>query len=97
MLPYDDLILILGEIESNLDAIKYSQQYFQPELESTGDVPDELASFEVFTSKEDVKKWMNANGYILTPYRILSYSGDEIEEPTFIDAEGKAILVTQTK
>lgn len=40
---------------------------------------------------------MNANGYILTPYKIISYSGDEIEEHTFIDADGKVILVTQTE
>ncbi len=96
-IPTNDLVDILVGIKDKLEFVKYSQLYFQPELESTGDVPDELASFEVFTSKEDVKKWMNANGYILTPYRILSYSGDEIEEPTFIDADGKVILVTQTQ
>ena len=58
--------------------------YYQPEFKN-GTPPintngQELYSFEVYRSKEECEK-------DFPNYKIISYSGNDIEEPTFVDYE----------
>lgn len=68
--------------------------YYQPYLFSTDGtnidypLPDELASFMVFRTIEDCDAWMEDNGYAKSEYIVKEYHDDDIEDPTFIDADG---------
>lgn len=64
---------------------KYSEdlEYVDPT-----DIPEELASFMVFSSPEDCRKWLENNSYDPNDYTILRYSGGDIEEPKFIGQNG---------
>lgn len=69
--------------------------YYQPEWyhdDGTnieyGGLPEELASFMVFRTREDCKWWLEDNGYDSGDFAIIEYHDDDIEEPTFIDAYG---------
>lgn len=70
--------------------------YYQPcgyndidKVVEYGVLPDELASFMVFRTREDCEKWLDDEGYDLTDWVILEYHGNDIEEPTFITADGE--------
>ncbi len=73
----EGIINLLDEIQDNED--QKNTIYYQPEL------PDELwgtnkgiYSFEVYRSKKKCKE-------DFPKYNVIEYSGDEIEEPTYID------------
>lgn len=66
----------------------YVETYYQPELIKTKDVPPELSSFHVFATEEDLKTFMDRKGYLEAEYEIKSYSEDDIEDPTFVAADG---------
>lgn len=53
-----------------------------------GNIPEELASFMVFRTREDCEEWLENNGYNPGDFAIIEYHDDDIEEPTFIDADG---------
>ena len=88
----DDLDYVLTWLMENADALPLVQEYFQPELIATKDVPEKLASFQVFPTREDCKAWMDRNGYLEGEYTVETYHGDNIEEPTFLNGEGEVIL-----
>lgn len=88
----DDLDYVLTWLKENADALPLVQEYVQPELVATKDVPDGLASFQVFPTREDCKSWMDRNGFLEREYTVETYHGDDIEEPTFLNGEGKVIL-----
>lgn len=90
-LPTDDLDHLLEEINDQIEFIRLSQEYFQPELITTKDVPENLASFQVFPTEEDCKTWMDRNGYLEGEYTIQSYSGEDIEDPTWLNGDGEVI------
>lgn len=90
-LPTDDLDHLLEEINEQIEYIRLSQEYFQPELIATKDVPENLASFQVFPTEEDCKTWMDRNGYLEGEYTIQSYSGEDIEDPTWLNGDGEVI------
>ena len=90
-LPTDDLDHLLKEINEHIEFIRLSQEYFQPELITTKDVPENLASFQVFPTEEDCKAWMNRHGYLESVYEIKRYGGEDIEEPTFLNGDGDVL------
>ena len=94
-LPSDDLDEIRNFLAENADFIKAIQEYYQPELIVTKDVPDGLASFQAFPTKEDCRKWMDRHGYLEGEYEILSYSGDDIEDPTILNGDGDVIYCSE--
>ena len=94
-LPSDDLDEIRNFLAENADFIKAIQEYYQPELITTKDVPDGLASFQAFPTKEDCRTWMDRHGYIEGEYEILSYSGDDIEDPTILNGDGDVIYCSE--
>lgn len=53
-----------------------------------GEMPEELASFMVFRTREDCREWLEDNDYTPGEWAIIEYHDDDIEEPTFIDADG---------
>ena len=88
----DDLDYVLTWLKENADALPLVQEYFQPELVATKDVPDGLASFQVFPTREDCKTWMDRKGFLEGEYTVGTYHGDDIEEPAFLNGEGEVIL-----
>lgn len=90
-LPTDDLDHLLEEINEHIEFIRLSQEYFQPELIVTKDVPKELASFQVFPTVEDCKTWMDRHGYHKGEYENKRYGGEDIEEPTFLNGDGDVL------
>ncbi len=56
-----------------------------------GNLPEELASFMVFPTREDCEEWLDDNGYDPEDYAIIEYHDDDIEEPTFVGADGNYI------
>lgn len=94
-LPSDDLDEIRNFLAENADFIKAIQKYYQPELIVTKDVPDGLASFQAFPTKEDCRTWMDRHGYHEGEYEILSYSGDDIEDPTILNGDGDVIYCSE--
>lgn len=90
--PSDDLQHLLDEISDNFDFIRFTQEYFQPEMKSTNDVPKELHSFHAFATAEGAKKWMTSRGYKTKQYTIIRYTGDDIENPTILDGNGDIIF-----
>lgn len=62
-----------------------SIKYYQPESKLTGEVPKTLASFYVFRSTEDCRTWLHRMGYLESEYEIKEYSGNDIEDPWFLD------------
>lgn len=71
--------------------------YYQPELIATKDIPQEIASFMVFPTKEDCKTFMDKAGYLEGEYEILTYQDDDIEEPTFLNGDGEDISAVETE
>lgn len=61
------------------------KKYYQPEMLATGDVPSGLASFHVFRTRQECILWMESLGYAPATYEIKVYSGDDIEDPIFVD------------
>lgn len=53
-----------------------------------GNMPEELASFMAFRSREGCIGWLEDNDYDPSEYAIVEYNYDDIEEPTIIDADG---------
>lgn len=53
-----------------------------------GDIPEELASFMVFRTREDCEFWLKDNGYDPGDFAIIEYHDDDIEEVTLIDGDG---------
>lgn len=96
-LPTDDLDHLLEEINNHIEFIRLSQEYFQPELITTKDVPENLASFHVFPTEEDCKTWMDRNGYLESEYTIQSYSGEDIEDPTWLNGAGEVIYCSDVE
>lgn len=90
-LPSDDLDEIRNFLAENADLIKGLHEYYQPELIATKDVPDGLASFQAFPTKEDCRTWMDRHGYLEGEYEILSYSDDDIEDVTILNGDGDVI------
>lgn len=75
--------------------MEYKLTYYQPFAYSDdgtnieyGDIPEELASFMVFRTREDCKYWLDDNGYDPGDFCIHEYHDDDIEEPTFLDRYG---------
>lgn len=69
--------------------------YYQPVLYKDdgtnieyGDIPKELYSFQVFKSREVAMDWLWQHDYDADEWAIVEYSGDDIEEPQFIDEYG---------
>lgn len=69
--------------------------YYQPEYyydDGTnieyGNMPEELASFMVFRTREDCEYWLEDNSYNPGDFAIIEYHDDDIEEPTFLDRYG---------
>ena len=94
-LPADDLQEIRDKLENSADFIKAIQRYYQPELIVTKALPFQLASFEVFLTEEDCRTWLDHNGYLEGEYEIHEYSGDDIEDPTFINGDGKLVFCSE--
>lgn len=53
-----------------------------------GDIPSELASFEVFISEDDCIDWLKKWDYNPGDFIIREFDEDDIEEPTIIDSYG---------
>ena len=75
--------------------MEHKLTYYQPEWyhdDGTnieyGGTPDELASFMVFQTREICEEWLENNDYDPGDFAIIEYHDDEIEDPTFIDADG---------
>ena len=66
-------------------------KYYQPELyfdDGTNigwQLPEELNSCEVFSSKEAAEDWLSENGYDNFDYIIHEYQYDGISEITFLE------------
>lgn len=56
-----------------------------------GSMPEELASFMVFRTREDCEYWLEDNGYEPSEWAIIQYHDDDIEEPTFLDRYGNYV------
>ena len=56
-----------------------------------GNMPEELASFMAFETREDCEAWLKDNGYDPGDYNISEYHDDDIEEVVLIDADGNYI------
>ena len=76
--------------------MKNSTTYYQPFAYSDdgtcinwGEMPEELASFMVFPTKDECIKWLEDNGYNNDDYAIVEYHDDDIENPTFINRYGE--------
>lgn len=75
--------------------MEYKLTYYQPERyydDGTniewGDIPEELASFMAFPTREDCKAWLEDNDYDPDDFAIIEYHDDDIEDVTLIDADG---------
>lgn len=56
-----------------------------------GDIPDELASFIAFASKEDAEYWLKEHGYEPGDFNIAEYHDDDIEDVVIIDGDGDVV------
>ena len=72
--------------------------YYQPEHymdDGTnieyGGIPEGLASFQVFRTREDCEEWLRNNGYEPGDFVIREYQDDDIEEITLLDSNGENI------
>ena len=73
------------EIENYADN-HFISTYYQPQL-NTGDIPDELHSFQAFVTAEDADAFMKVNGYSADQYEIVEYHDDDIEDAYLYDAD----------
>ena len=83
-----------GNCNSNNETNKtdiMAKTYYQPEWyhdDGTnidyGGIPDELFSFQAFSSREACKKWLKDNGYDAGDFVIHEYHDDDIEDVTII-------------
>lgn len=64
--------------------------YYQP-IDRNGNLPDELASFMAFDTREHCVAWMEDNLYPEDEYPIHEYHDDDIEDVTLIDDIGNYI------
>lgn len=77
---------------------KYYFTYYQPEryyddgtnVEYLG-MPEELFSFQAFSSEEKCIAWLENNGYEPGDFTIHEYCDDEIEDVTIIDEYGDVV------
>lgn len=58
--------------------------YFQPEHKVTGELPEELYSFQVFHSYDEAVLWLVNNGYKSTDFYIKDYQNDDIEDHNYV-------------
>lgn len=75
--------------------MEYKLTYYQPERYTDdgtnicwGDIPEELASFMAFPTREDCKAWLEDNGYDPGDFAIIEYHDGDIEDVVLIDADG---------
>ena len=75
-----------------------TKTYFQPMLRSKYDtgpenwfLPDELASFKAFASKEDAEQFVAEMGYSNYELKVEEYHDDDIEGVTILDGYGNVI------
>ena len=61
--------------------------YYQP-IDRNGNLPEELASFMAFDTREHCAAWMEDNLYPEDEYPIHEYHDDDIEDVTLIDEIG---------
>lgn len=61
--------------------------YFQP-IDRNGNLPEELASFMAFDTREHCVAWMEDNLYTEEEYPIHEFHDDDIEDVTLIDDIG---------
>ena len=61
--------------------------YYQP-IDRNGNLPEELASFMAFDTREHCISWMKDNLYTEDEYPIHEYHDDDIEDVTLIDEIG---------
>ena len=61
--------------------------YYQP-IDRNGNLPEELASFMAFDTREHCIAWMEDNLYTEDEYPIHEYHDDDIEDVTLIDDIG---------
>lgn len=77
------------------------KKYYQPEFyyDDGNNIeyifPSELGSDEVFEDEETCEEWLEKHGYDHRECVIHEYSGDDIEERVFIDANGDTIDINQ--
>lgn len=64
--------------------------YYQP-IDRNGNLPEELASFMAFDTREHCVAWMEDNLYTEDEYPIHEFHDDDIEDVTLIDEIGNYI------
>ena len=64
--------------------------YYQP-IDRNGNLPEELASFMAFDTREHCAAWMEDNLYTEDEYPIHEFHDDDIEDVTLIDEIGNYI------
>lgn len=71
----------------------YQPQYYHDDgtnIEYFG-IPDQLASFQVFATRESCIEWLEGLGYNPDRFAIIEYHDDDIEDNVLIDSDGYVI------
>ena len=81
-----------------------TKTYFQPMIRSCFDsdpenwyLPDVLASFKAFATKEDAEQFVAEMGYSNYELKIEEYHDDDIEGVTILDGYGNVIETNEEK
>lgn len=54
-------------------------------------IPDRLASFQAFATKEDCEEWLRNYDYDPRDFAIITYQDDDIEDVTILDGDGNIV------
>ncbi len=65
----------------------YQPQYYNDDGTNIeyGNIPKELFSFQVFSSREKCEKWLEEHGYVPGNFAIIRYSNDDIEDYEIVE------------